>query len=211
MLPPAYVDILTPTATGPLIMSIDTMRMTEIRATLLMSGGIDSAACAHHLRSQHVAVEGLFIDYGQAAASQEAKAVSALAAHLGIPIRKVSVLGWQSFGSGELLGRNAFFVFTALFLTGGRPGLLALGLHAGTPYFDCSSEFVASVGRLVAEHTDGKVSVIAPFVTWTKRDVYDYFLSADLPITSTYSCEAGTEPPCGVCASCRDREALGCQ
>jgi 7-cyano-7-deazaguanine synthase len=116
----------------------------------------------------------------------------------------------QASGPGELLGRNAFLIFTALFLTGGRPGLLAMGLHAGTPHYDCSAEFVAAAGKLVAEHTDGRVSLVAPFVTWTKKDVYDYFVSAGLPITSTYSCEAGREAPCGVCASCRDREALGC-
>lgn len=186
------------------------MRKTRLKATVLMSGGIDSAACAYHLRSQCLTVEGLFIDYGQAAASQEAKAVSALAGHLDIPIRQVSLQGLQSSGSGELLGRNAFLIFTALFLTEGRPGLLALGLHAGTAYYDCSEEFVAATSKLVAEHTDGRVSLIAPFVTWTKKDVYDYFVSAGLQTTSTYSCEAGTEPPCGVCASCRDREALGC-
>lgn len=175
-----------------------------------MSGGIDSAACAHHLRSQGLAVEGLFIDHGQAAASREAKAVKSLSDHLGISTRNVSLQGMQSSGPGELLGRNAFLIFTALFLTGGRPGLLALGLHAATPYYDCSEGFVAAAGKLVAEHTDGQVSLVAPFVTWTKKDVYDYFVSTGLPIIATYSCEAGTEPPCGICASCRDREALRC-
>lgn len=129
------------------------------------------AACAHLLCSQGMSVNGLFIDFGQAAAEQEAKAVAALADHLGIAVRKAGPLGSRPSGPGELPGRNAFLIFTALFLSGGRPGLLGLGLHAGTPYYDCSEAFVAAMGQLVAEHTDGRVSVVAPFVTWTKRDV----------------------------------------
>lgn len=155
-------------------------------------------------------MEGLFVDHGQAAAEREAKAVSAMTDRLGITVRKVSLSDSHSSGPGELLGRNAFLIFTALFLSGGRSGLLGLGLHAGTPYYDCSQAFVVAIGQLVAEHTDGQVSLVAPFVTWTKKEVYDYFVSTSLPIEATYSCEAGTEPTCGMCASCRDREALGC-
>jgi 7-cyano-7-deazaguanine synthase len=175
-----------------------------------MSGGIDSTACAHFLRCQGIEVDGLFIDHGQAAASPEADAVSILCGHLGIPIRKVGLMGAHRLGPGELVGRNAFLIFTALFLSGGRSGLLGLGLHAGTPYYDCSEPFVSSISQLVAEHTDGRLSVVAPFISWTKKDVYDYFVSEGLPIRPTYSCEAGTEPTCGACASCRDRRALGC-
>lgn len=175
-----------------------------------MSGGIDSAACANLLSSRGMSVDGLFIDHGQAAAEREAKAVSTLAAHLGIDVRKAGLLASRPFGPGELPGRNAFLIFTALLLSGGRSGLLGLGLHAGTPYYDCSQAFVTAIGQLVAEHTDGRVSIVAPFVTWTKKDVFDYFVSAGLPIDSTYSCEAGTEPTCGACASCRDRAAIGC-
>jgi 7-cyano-7-deazaguanine synthase len=157
-----------------------------------------------------MSVDGLFIDHGQAAAEQETKAVSALADHLGIAVRKARLLASRPFGLGELTGRNAFLIFTALLLSGGRSGLLGLGLHGGTPYYDCSEAFLASIGQLLAEHTDGRVLVVAPFITWTKKDVYDYFVSAGLPIDATYSCEAGTEPTCGVCASCRDRASLGC-
>lgn len=179
-------------------------------ATVLMSGGIDSAACAHQMRAQGLQVEAIYINHGQAAALHESKAVSAITRHLEIPVKKISVRGLNKSGAGELVGRNAFLIFTALFSIRGRSGLLGLGLHAGTPYYDCSEAFVTQAGTLVSEHTDGKVSVIAPFITWTKKEVYDYFTSNKLPIELTYSCEAGTKPVCGACASCRDRKALGC-
>ncbi len=147
------------------------MRSSQICATIMMSGGIDSAACAHFLRQQGFGVDALFLDYGQAAAKLEAKAVMALSRHLGISIQRFNLSGSGPFGTGELVGRNALLVFAALFLTRGRSGLLALGLHGGTPYYDCSGPFLASIAHLVSEHTNGCVSVIAPFIAWTKKEV----------------------------------------
>ena len=153
-------------------------------------------------------MRGLFIDHGQAAARSEAFALAALAPHLGIEVDRFQLSGPESLGAGELVGRNAMLIFSSLFLTRARPGLIAIGLHAGTPYFDCSDAFFASASKLVADHTDGRVSLIAPFLDWSKKDVFDYFRDANLPVDLTYSCEAGTDPVCGSCASCRDRRAL---
>ena len=180
------------------------------QATILLSGGLDSIACAHFLQQRGMWVRGLFIDHGQAAARREVAASTALAAHLAIPLEACTLSNSHPLGAGELLGRNAMLIFNALFLTQGKSELLALGLHAGVPYFDCSKTFVTSAGNLVGELTDGRVSLVAPFIAWTKKDVFDYFLTAGLPLALTYSCESGTEPGCGTCASCRDRKALGC-
>lgn len=179
-------------------------------ATVLMSGGIDSAACAAFFATQGIAVSALFVDHGQSAATQERTAVRSLAAALGIDVQELAFTGAAPSGSGELIGRNAFLVFAALFATRAQTSLIALGLHAGTPYYDCSPAFLDVINRAVAEHTDNLVQVVAPFVEWTKRDVYDYFIQAGLPIEKTYSCETGGESPCGSCASCLDRKALQC-
>lgn len=179
-------------------------------ATVLLSGGIDSAACAKFLLERRFDLQSIFIDYGQLAARRESRAASAVAAHLGISLHRVHISPVPSRGAGELPGRNAFFVCTAILTTGARPGSIALGLHGGTPYYDCSEPFISSISRLTAEMTDGAVSVLAPFATWSKKDVYDYFTSGGIPIGLTYSCEAGCARPCGVCLSCRDRRALGC-
>lgn len=179
-------------------------------ATVLMSGGIDSAACAAFLTAQDFRISALFVDYGQAALNQERAAVQSLASALGIKVRELAFKGAASFGPGELVGRNAFLVFAALFATRGQSNLIALGLHSGTPYYDCSPAFIDTINRAVTEYTDNAVQVIAPFVEWTKRNVYDYFMQAGLPIERTYSCETGGERTCGSCASCLDRKALEC-
>lgn len=184
--------------------------MARGRAAVLLSGGIDSATCAHLLKRQGYDVSGVFVDFGQASARLERQAVEALAVCLSMPIRIIEISAAEEFGPGELTGRNAFLIFCALLLGGCREGLLALGIHAGTQYFDCSPAFMERITPLVEECTNGKVTAHAPFLHWSKDEVYSLFLSSGLPITQTYSCEAGRTEPCGSCASCKDRARLEC-
>lgn len=184
--------------------------LEPIAARVLLSGGIDSAACAHFLAAQGYRVRGIFVEFGQAAQTPERLAIERISKSLGIQTSVIQARGLGDFGAGELLGRNAFLIFAAMLLGGTHRGLLAIGVHSGTPYFDCSLGFIDRMKSLVEEHTAGRLTVAAPFLSWSKGQVYDYALSAGLPIDVTYSCEAGTTPPCGECASCRDRRELGC-
>jgi 7-cyano-7-deazaguanine synthase len=179
-------------------------------ATVLMSGGMDSAVCAHMLLQQRHRVRGVFFDFGQAAAAPEIEAVTKLADTLGIPVSRIQVAASKGFGTGELVGRNAFLLTAAIFLAGTQSGLLAIGIHDGTPYYDCSPQFLARMKQVAQEHTNGRLDVIAPLLDWEKPEIYTYFQQSGLPVEATYSCESGTVPPCGTCASCRDRRALGC-
>ena len=179
-------------------------------SVVLFSGGVDSAACAHFLQQKGQATECLFVDYGQAAAQQEQQAASALADILSSPLTVTRFRSGQNFAAGEILGRNAFLVISALMSTRLTSGLLALGIHAGTRYYDCTPAFLQSLDRLVAEYTDGQVRVTAPFIYWSKHEIFDYYVSAGLPMHIPYSCEAGTTPACGSCASCLDRRTWDC-
>lgn len=181
------------------------MRGKKSRCLVLLSGGIDSAVCVHLLQSKGTEVSACFVDYGQPAALQEAKAVRALTEHFGIKLQVAKLSTNRSFADGEVLGRNAFLVFTALMAFPLQTGQLVLGIHEGTPYYDCSPAFVTSLQVLLAEHTDGKVRLNAPLIHWTKAEIFEYSLRVGLPIKKTYSCEAGSDPPCGTCLSCLDR------
>ncbi|WP_210338414.1 7-cyano-7-deazaguanine synthase [Bradyrhizobium genosp. L] len=179
-------------------------------ATVLLSGGIDSASAVLLLRSNGFAVRGLFIDYGQAARDMERQAVARLRDVLGITVDELQVSTHAKHGAGELRGRNAFLVFAAVLLGNCEPGGIGIGIHAGTPYYDCSPDFVERLDELVQQCSDGKLTVLTPFVHWSKDDVYSYFLSQNISISATYSCEAGNQPPCDRCASCLDRKRLEC-
>jgi 7-cyano-7-deazaguanine synthase len=182
--------------------------MSTNESWVLMSGGIDSYACAHFLMCQGKDVHGMFIDYGQAAAKLERDSVEKISGLLGIPISYFTVTGGAPFTSGELVGRNAFFISSALFFAPNTSGLIAIGIHSGTQYYDCSSIFLETMNRLVGEQTDGSIKVIAPFLKWTKKDVFEYFKVSGLSLDATYSCEAGVKIGCGKCASCADRRAI---
>ena len=177
-------------------------------ALVLMSGGIDSAACAHFFQQRGDNVKGVFVDYGQMAANAERKAVARISKHFGIPFSALSFKGNYSYGVGEVVGRNAFLIFAALL--GARPtsGVITLGIHAGTPYYDCGSDFGKHVDHLVQSYSVGRIRLHCPFLMSPKAFIYDYARKAELPLQLTYSCELGTVPPCEQCPSCKERGAI---
>jgi 7-cyano-7-deazaguanine synthase len=179
-------------------------------AVVLLSGGIDSAACAKFLGEQGCSVRGVFVDYGQKAATFERRSAEALSKALGMPLESVSVTTPAQFGTGEVVGRNALLVFGAMLATQPRTGVIAMGIHTGTPYYDCTNAFAQSIDRLLAEYTDGRVRFSVPFITWDKKNIFDYYQASGLPVDLTYSCESGELPTCGTCLSCLDRRMLGC-
>lgn len=178
------------------------------RHLVLLSGGLDSAAALALLKDERCAATALTIDYGQAAREQELRAAKAVSSHYGVPLEVITVRHGRSLATGEVAGRNAFLISTAACLSETRGGLIVTGIHAGTRYYDCSTAFLDSMSRLIEEQSDGARRLLSPFAEWSKVEVFAFAKKANLPIALTYSCEAGTDPPCGLCASCRDREAL---
>ncbi len=175
---------------------------------VLLSGGVDSAACTAFYVNQGFRVRCVHVSFGQAAADLERMAAEQVARHFGLPLKVLRWSGLTTFGEGETPGRNAFLHLGALLEIGARSGLLASGIHAGTPYFDCSKGFVACLQALLDGYYDGRMLVAAPFLDWTKDQVFLFCRSEGVPVDLTYSCEAGRLPPCGSCLSCRDRRAL---
>lgn len=175
---------------------------------VLISGGIDSSACLAFYLQHDFSVEGIFIDYGQSAALRESQAVKALSDHYGIPLRSLQLHGAKKKSKGLIYGRNVFLLFTALMEVGTSSGLIAIGIHSGSPYYDCSGDFLERVQPMFDAYTDGRIRPSAPFLEWSKREVWDFCHTAEVPINLTYSCELGEEQPCGKCLSCKDLEAL---
>jgi 7-cyano-7-deazaguanine synthase len=120
---------------------------SEPNAIVLLSGGIDSAACARYLQESGQSVHALFVDYGQKAAGPERNAAEQLSSVLGVELSTIQMKAPGSFGTGEISGRNAFLIFCCLLVKGReRPNAIGIGIHAGTPYYDCSSAFLEAIG-----------------------------------------------------------------
>jgi 7-cyano-7-deazaguanine synthase len=175
---------------------------------VLMSGGIDSTACANYFLERRENVTGVFVDYGQMAREPECEAVQGISKYLQIPLRTVVFKSSRRFGAGEILGRNAFLIFAALMSESPKQGILSLGIHGGTGYYDCGNEFIGHVNHIIESYSAGRVALDCPFISVDKSFVYDYAKRIGAPLSLTYSCEQGTVPPCGICLSCRDRNAL---
>ena len=178
------------------------------RAWLLLSGGIDSAACLAFYLKEGFHVECFHISFGQPASGHERAAAERVARHFDVPLTILRWSGSTDFRTGEIIGRNAFLFLGALIEIGGNAGILATGIHAGTPYFDCSQSFLSSLQTVFDGYCDGRVQLAAPFIGWSKQQVFAFCKSEKVPIDLTYSCEKGTDQPCGKCLSCRDRRAL---
>lgn len=180
----------------------------ELMAVVLLSGGIDSAACVRYYLDLGFQLRGLFIDYGQRARDNEGESAVQVANYYDIPLDRVSLSPINHFGPGEIRGRNAFLIIAAFLFYPQFKGILSLGIHSGTPYYDCSQQFVRDITTIIDAYAGGEVRIDAPLIKWDKASIYMYCKEKDVPIHLTYSCEAGMSPPCGKCRSCKDREAL---
>jgi 7-cyano-7-deazaguanine synthase len=180
----------------------------EMEVLALLSGGIDSACSVAFYRQMGNDVAGVFVDYGQPVKQQEERSARSIAHHYGIPMHVIRCSGPGSEFAGEIAGRNAFLVFVALLYHPARVGLLALGIHAGTTYYDCSEHFATHAGSILSGYRAGQLVLATPFLHWTKRMVYEFCATHKVPFHLTWSCEVGPLEPCGHCLSCKDREHL---
>lgn len=177
-------------------------------ALALLSGGIDSACCVSFYRESGHEVTGVFVDYGQPVSQREQQSAKAIAHHYSIPLHVIRCSPPSSGLTGEIAGRNAFLIFVALLHFPRFVGILTLGIHAGTDYYDCSEHFASHANSILSGYSNGKLVLATPFLHWSKHAVYDFCLKSRVPVKLTWSCEVGPAAPCGCCLSCEDRRYL---
>ncbi len=175
---------------------------------ILLSGGIDSAACVDFYIEFGRPPCGLFIDYGQPAAKNEAESAKAVANYYSIPLFCSKWEGHLTKTTGFICGRNSFLIVSALMERPITVSIIAIGIHAGTVYQDCSKHFLTKMQNIIDLYENGKLKLSAPFIDFTKSEIYSYCIERRVPIELTYSCESGGPTPCGVCLSCKDRKML---
>lgn len=174
---------------------------------ILLSGGIDSACLLADRIAKERAPSALYVDYGQPVAAIERDCSAAIASRYGIPWAVLQVGGLE-VRDGEIPGRNALLAHLALTHVGSRPAsCIYLAIHAGTPYRDCTPEFVEETQRSLDFQSGGAARLIAPYVSWSKEMIVERARELQLPLDLTHSCER-TADPCGECTSCIDRRAL---
>lgn len=174
---------------------------------ILLSGGIDSTCCVQYYIENCFHVSALFIDYGQISAKKEFHAASQVSEFYNIPLSIVKSNSKKRI-TGKIPGRNSLLLDFALMHFPYSHGLVALGIHSGTNYPDCTEYFINIAQKIYDIYTDGLIRIDTPFLNWTKVDIWKYFNEKGLHIDKTYSCELGNKQPCGKCISCKDLELL---
>ena len=176
---------------------------------VLLSGGADSAAClAFYANDVGRLPHALFVDYRQPAVRQEALAARRIARHYGILLETAKWIGPRRKTGGFTPARNALLLSAALMERPASATAVAIGIHSETDYSDCTSDFVVRMQALYDIYCNTHVKVVAPFLDWTKSEIWAYAKSQGVPLTKTYSCEVGGTNPCMKCQSCLDRRAL---
>ena len=172
--------------------------------TVLLSGGADSAALLAHLIDGDLMPSALFVDYGQPAAAEERRASRGVARRTKVRWASVTVKSRIPVpATGEIRGRNALLLAAADHAS--PADFVAIGVHGGTDYPDCSKAFVAAWQGLLDVQHGGATRILAPFLDLAKQDVLTLAAKSPGLLDVTYSCERAGGP-CGTCLSCRDRQ-----
>jgi 7-cyano-7-deazaguanine synthase len=175
---------------------------------ILFSGGIDSTALVHYYLQKGFNVKCLHIQYGQKTEKSEQNAVQELAKYYNIELTIYKLGVSLNTNHSEYIFRNSLFINLAAGTLPKNINKIALGIHAGVPYYDCSEKFISDIQKIVDGYFAGTVLIEAPFIGFGKQDIYKYCIENKIPIEKTYSCENNEVIPCGYCLSCRDRGML---
>jgi 7-cyano-7-deazaguanine synthase len=106
-----------------------------------------------------------------------------------------------------------FLAITASFCDVYEIENIGIGIHSiDSPYPDCRAEFASSAeavinaSSIMVAKKKNRIRVYTPFLGMTKTDILKLGLKLKVPYEKTYSCYKGTMPPCGECATCKQRQ-----
>lgn len=209
-----------------------------MKAIVLLSGGVDSTTVAYLAKRSGYEIYALTIRYGQRH-EREVEAARAVAERLGVAEHRVATVEFGDWGSA-LTGqsdiptdglssgipstwvpmRNLIFLSMAhayAEVVGADAVFIGVGQVDYSGYPDCRKEFVDAYQHAAdlasKQFVEGGISipVIAPLMHLSKAGTIQLGLSLGVDYDLTWSCYQGGEEPCGVCDSCRIRDAAFAQ
>jgi 7-cyano-7-deazaguanine synthase len=166
---------------------------------ILLSGGLDSALCLH----KYGAALAVGFDYGQKH-SIELSYAREIAAHYDVPFEMHDLAKMPLIDDIVFAGRNAVLIASGVAIAQAR-GLerVIIGCNYSDRdrFADCRTAFIQALSDAY-EKAYG-VSVFAPLLLATKREVVAEARIAGLP--QTWTCYNPTDAfkPCGECYACK--------
>ncbi len=208
--------------------------MTEKRAVILLSGGLDSATVVAMAKADGFSCYTMSFDYGQRHRA-ELQAAERVARDLGVVEHKVIGLNLNGIGGSALTdssiavpeapgegipvtyvpARNTVFLSLALGwaeVLGARDIFIGVNAVDYSGYPDCRPEFVESFERMANLATKAGVegkgfTIQAPLQTLSKADIVKTGTRLGVDYGLTVSCYQADDQgrACGKCDSCRLR------
>ena len=198
-------------------------------ALIVLSGGMDSTTMLHEYRSS-IALAVNF-SYGSNHNRAEAECAREQCKMLGIELVEIDLAFMATHFKSSLLEgadaipeghyaddnlsstvvpfRNGIMLSIAAGLAESR-GLKAVMIanHGGDHaiYPDCRPGFISAMSQAIEAGTSLPVELRAPYTNLTKTEIALRGLRLGVDYSLTYSCYKGTNPPCGRCATCLERE-----
>lgn len=196
---------------------------------LVLSGGMDSTTMLYEYRDRIAAAVNF--DYGANHNRLERECARWHCQKLGVELVEIDMdFMTRHFKSSLLEGadaipegnyddanmrstvvpfRNGIMLAIAAGLAESRGlGYVMLANHAGDHaiYPDCRPEFAQAMDAAITAGTYAPVHLLTPYTLLSKADIAERGLRMGVDYDHTYSCYKGTEPPCGKCGTCRERE-----
>jgi len=185
----------------------------------LVSGGLDSTLMAVLTKEGGIPQFPLFVDYGQICKDREWHACTSVHLKLGLPLPvKMNLEGYGNLipsgitdstmrvnEDAFLPGRNLLFLLVGFaYACKTNSNAVAIGLLSEETHLfpDQTAQFLEQAANLLKLTVNRDITIVAPLMKFNKSDVLT--LANKKGITGTYSCHAGTDPPCGECISCRE-------
>lgn len=175
-----------------------------------MGGGLDSSYLAANLVRSNPKnqVVGIHFDYGHPASFFEREAVSRIGKFIDIEVLHGKFEFSTVTFDHEIKGRNLLLIMAAIpFAIEKNCSQIVFGVHKGGNYYDTTEHFLRDVKSLIDGYFGGAIQIAAPLINLTKSEIYELSKN-DIPLDLIYSCEIGSNPPCGRCPSCRDRSLI---
>ncbi len=205
---------------------------SQLRAVVVLSGGMDSCVCATIACREFGAanVGALHISYGQRTEAREQRAFNDICDRLGIGRRltvrnqALSQIGGSALTDSKLavpeagpeIGdhvpityvpfRNAHFLSVAVSwaeVVGAEKIFIGAVQQDSSGYPDCRPEYYRAFNEVIRTGTkEGRIQIETPLIAMRKSEIVTRGLELGAPLDLTWSCYSREDRACGICESC---------
>jgi 7-cyano-7-deazaguanine synthase len=204
------------------------MGTAQMRAVVLLSGGMDSCVCAS-LAARDYDIAAVHVSYGQRTEARERQAFLSICDRLRIRDRllvrndSLRAIGGSALTDANVpvpestaMGRgipvtyvpfrNAHFLAVAVSwaeVLGAEKVYIGAVEPDSSGYPDCRPAYYRAFNEVVRTGTkEGRIEIVTPLIAMRKLEIVTLGLELGAPFDLTWSCYSREDGACGVCDSC---------